>query len=121
MAVRFFGERWDAPMLDDGIPVDTPVDQECIYPCGEPIVHGDQGVFIPGVVSGPVGEPIPKLLAAHRECFVLAGVGPLGHLEGRCPCKRSGQLGGHEAELREDELPWREQGRAVIAWLAARR
>lgn len=108
--MRYFGEPWDAPATDDGVRVPTPVGHACLYNCGEPIVEGDQGVVLPSLLGGPGDEPVATVLPAHRECFIRAAIGPVEHfIEGRC----SG--GPHSDEN------WREQGRATIAWLEARR
>jgi hypothetical protein len=66
----FFGERWDAPAVEDAVQVPTPVGEVCQY-CGEPIAAGDRGwVRAPQVW-------------AHTECEML---GIVGHLYGVCSC-----------------------------------
>lgn len=116
--MQFFGQRWDAPMLDDGIPVATPTDMECLYACGEPIIEGDQGVLVPCIDLDEAGKPFAKMTASHRECWIRAGVGSVAHLQGRCDCRRSGMIGGDEEP---PEGNFRDEGRATIAWLEARR
>jgi hypothetical protein len=118
MPMRFFGERWDAPMLDDGIPVATPVEMPCIYACGEPIVEGDQGVLVPCVDLDEQGKPYAKMTASHRECWTRMTVGSVDHLEGRCMCVRTGKLLGDE---QPPQGSVRDEGRATIAWLEDRR
>lgn len=64
---RFFGEPWDAPMVDDGNQVPTPVGEPCLH-CGQAIVDGDQG-FIMSVQSADgmavVSQP------AHWHCWLI--------------------------------------------------
>lgn len=64
---RFFGEPWDAPMVDDGHQVPTPVGEPCLH-CGQAIVDGDQG-FIMSVQSADgmavVSQP------AHWHCWLI--------------------------------------------------
>lgn len=116
--MQFFGEPWDMPALDDAEQVPTPVGQACVSPCGELIAEGEQGILIPGIVEGPMGAPIPKMVAFHRECWIRNVIGSFDHLEGRCSCVRSGQLGGDEERGEEN---WREQGRQTMAWLEEHR
>jgi hypothetical protein len=73
----FFGERWDAPIVDEAVQVPTPVGTECLG-CGEPVVDGDRG-FIRVVLlrSGSHTAPV------HAECDML---GVMGHQYGVCSC-----------------------------------
>jgi hypothetical protein len=72
----FFGEHWDAPILDHAWWVPTPVGVVC-YPCDCPIHRGDQGFIRPLITeNGPGGD-----LPVHRGCDMATAI---GHLFGIC-------------------------------------
>jgi hypothetical protein len=57
----FFGQRWDAPILDFARSAPTPVGVVC-YLCDRPIHRGDQGFIRPLITeNGPGGD-----LPVHR-------------------------------------------------------
>lgn len=107
----YFGERWDAPLLDGRIhQVPTPVGDHCLY-CTEPIEAGDRGLLracirdnasLNGLTDGSV-EPV------HLECELRSVIGPVEHLEGRCSC--STRNAGSEAPV----TSFRDDARAVLA------
>ena len=107
----FFGERWDAPILDHAVQVQTPVGTPCVQ-CGEPVADGDRGTLISTVRLDADSQYVPGLEPMHLECGVRAVVGSVKHLEGQCMCH------GRD-ELSEDDRSFRQQGRDVMAWLAA--
>lgn len=70
--MRWFGERWDAPIMDDAVECDLPPGA-CMH-CGELFVDGDVGwVFCAGQ-------------AAHTECAVRSVIGGVNHQLGLCLC-----------------------------------
>lgn len=76
--MRYFGERWDAPILDDAVEVDVPVGTPCIH-CEEPIEAEDSGWLY---ANGP---------ATHAECGVRSVIGGVNHQLGRCSCQGGDQ------------------------------
>ena len=74
----FFGERWDAPIVDNATQVPTPVGEHC-YDCAEPIADGDRGFVRPMVLAANVVETG----YVHAECDLR---GTCGHLVGLCRC-----------------------------------
>jgi hypothetical protein len=106
--VAYFGEPWDAPVIDDAVRAPTPVGEQCIY-CPDTIAEGDQGL-----IYGAHTDKGGHLAPAHRECVVRSVLGSVQHLQGRCIC-----FGGTVDE--SDQFRWgtfREQGRASMEWLA---
>lgn len=80
--IHFFGERWDAPALDDpeaAVQMPTPVGGACVQ-CSEPIVEGDRG-FYRAAAFGPAGQS--AVVFVHAECELL---GIVGHEFGICSC-----------------------------------
>lgn len=69
----YFGEAWPSGICDTGLPVPTPVGEECNW-CQEKIVDGDRGTFI---MNGSTGKFEP----VHRECSMRMVLGGIGHLE----------------------------------------
>lgn len=65
--MRYFGEKWDAPMTDDAVQVDVPTDMTCMS-CQERFQDGDQGLIN---LSG---------YAQHKECGLRSVMGGIGHL-----------------------------------------
>lgn len=86
----FFGEPWDAPVIDDAVPTATPVGEPCMH-CEEPIVAGDRGFRLPSIVVGSVAT---GFVAIHRECMLQEVLGPV--------------------KLHEEELTRRES--AIATW-----
>jgi len=118
---RYFGERWDAPIVaddPDALGCDTPVGVRCLE-CDEPIVQGDQGFLRPfmhgrgwqgeGWIVASLGEEA-SVTAVHRECDLL---GIVGHMVGVCSCTDyagfgvRGRAAAREVQARVDrgELP----------------
>jgi hypothetical protein len=70
--MRYFGERWPAPILDDAVECDLP-DGSCVC-CDEPFAPGDSGwVWLSGQ-------------AVHVECGVRQALGGVNHQLGLCIC-----------------------------------
>lgn len=67
---KFFGEPWDAPIIDDAIHVSTPAGGCCMF-CREQIEDGDRGFIL---IDGSF---------THAECEML---GILGHSYSVCRC-----------------------------------
>jgi hypothetical protein len=81
--VRFFGRKWDAPLLDDGegvvvVRVRTPVGVPCLY-CQDKIVLGDRGLIRTYVPEADHAVEVP----VHNECELLQ---IMGHDMGVCGC-----------------------------------
>jgi hypothetical protein len=74
MTMRWFGESWGAPILDEIPQVDVPFGAVCVW-CEELIDDDDSGIIY---ANGPV---------SHRDCFIRQAVGGLNHVEGRCTCQ----------------------------------
>lgn len=81
MTALFFGDRWDAPLVDDAVQVPTPVGQFC-FNCTEPVAEGDRGL-IRRVVRMVDGQPVGSDEPTHAECDLI---GVLGHQMGVCSC-----------------------------------
>lgn len=91
----FFGERWDAPMVDDATQVPTPVGQLCLD-CQEPILDGERGVVTP-VITLPDSDLIGRypsqevpgagygvvIAPQHLECHLRSS---MSHIYGQCHC-----------------------------------
>lgn len=104
----YFGERWDAPLLDGNVAqVDVPVGGACLY-CGEPIAAGERGLMRLAV-RGTVDKPTASLEPAHMECDLRTMIGDVAHLEGSCSC-RSGTDEPSSSTYREESL-------AVLDWV----
>lgn len=97
----YFGQWWDAPAYDDATKVETPVGTPCLM-CGEEIAEGDSGNYFVGSLEG---------LPQHLECWLRSSLGSLEHLQGRCTCVAGGR----------EQGSYREQARAVMAWVLERR
>jgi hypothetical protein len=89
MTGMFFGEPWDAPIVDDAVQLpEVPTYAACIQ-CDEQIVETDQGFIRPYVGNDVAARylvgigPGHQLVAVHRECD-LSSV--LGHTVGVCLC-----------------------------------
>ena len=78
----FFGERWDAPIVDDATQVPTPAGRRC-YDCGEPIEGCDRGFVRATASQTPSGGMVAEAVYIHAECD-LRGV--VGHIAGFCSC-----------------------------------
>lgn len=103
----YFGERWDAPLLDGNITqVAVPVGRACLY-CGEPIGAGDRGLMRLAV-RGTADKPTATQEPAHMECDLRTMIGDVAHLEGRCSCS------GHPSS-EPDSQTYREESLAVLA------
>lgn len=112
----FFGEPWDAPVIDDGVRVPTPVGRRCVY-CAIEVVEGDQGTFVFAVSddaadADDLAEAVVEWQPVHRECTLRAVFGPVSHLEGRCTCA---------SDPAAPRSAWREEGLEVLAWLESRK
>jgi hypothetical protein len=69
----YFGERWDAPILDDAVEVEVPVGVPCMF-CEEPFEEGDSGWVYAS------GQP------THTECGLRSVLGGVNHQLGLCSC-----------------------------------
>ena len=104
---RWFGRRWDAPMLDDNVvEVPVPAGQPCMY-CGELIAAGDCGLMRIAL-GGTAKEPTASLKPAHMECDLRTMIGDVAHIEGRCRCS------GVTTEP-EPAVSFRDEARATLA------
>jgi hypothetical protein len=74
----FFGERWNAPIVDHAQQASTPVGVPC-YQCERPIQEDDQGSIRPLITE----KALAKDLASHRGCDMPTTI---GHLFGLCSC-----------------------------------
>lgn len=89
MTVIFFGEPWDAPILEDATQLpEVPWYAACLR-CDEMIGPDDQG-FVRPYVGGDLDPrylvgvgPSYQLHAVHRECDLASVV---GHAMGVCSC-----------------------------------
>lgn len=87
MTTFYFGERWDAPMLnppdDDSPPpvhCPTPVGEPCLF-CKELIAMGDRGLIVgASMITVPIHHGAAPI---HIECEML---GTIGHIYAVCPC-----------------------------------
>lgn len=84
----YFGEPWDAPVVDDATRYpEIPTYAKCIR-CGEYFADGDQGLIMP-MIGGAATDLLIgigdgyALVGEHRECNMSAVV---GHLVGVCSC-----------------------------------
>ena len=115
----FFGQRWDAPDLDDAHQVDTPVGQPCRH-CDESIVAGDRGLLRAAMYAGPDGTWIAIPKPTHAECALLP---IMGHIHGICRCngyddsrasahllwRVIGKTRGRDLAIRDDDPPPRQE------------
>src|SRR5687767_9349030 len=74
----FFGERWDAPIVDHARQAPTPQGQAC-YLCDRAIEADDQGFIRPLFTESGQAED----LAVHRGCDMATTI---GHIFGLCSC-----------------------------------
>lgn len=102
--VRFFGDRWEAPMFEGAVEVPVPVGARCLY-CTEPVAADDSGILVVALLGtgGPTVSPV------HIECHLRSVLGCLSHLQRRCSC-----YGGTAHEGTD-----RDSARAVMAWLVS--
>jgi hypothetical protein len=70
--LRYFGERWDAPIMEGAIEVPVP-GGACMW-CDEGFEHDDSGWVW---ANGP---------AAHLECALRQVLGGVNHQLGLCTC-----------------------------------
>lgn len=83
MATQFFGQRWDAPRVDDAMQVDIPVGEPCLH-CGEPIEARDRGLMMSAVIEKDLaGDWIAKIYPVHLECDLRS---TLSHIFQQCHC-----------------------------------
>lgn len=78
MANPFFGERWDAPIVENAWQAPTPVGELCRW-CGMPVADGDKGLLLGHLKQ----DGSPGVVPCHRECL-FADVS--GHVYGVCTC-----------------------------------
>jgi hypothetical protein len=113
----YFGQRWDAPLLDGRIQqLDAPVGHACLW-CHQPIMDTDRGLFRAAISDQPGQDGQPGTAGTvepvHMECDLRAALGNLTHLQGRC---------GHIGDCNDQETgTWREQARAVLDHLNQQR
>jgi hypothetical protein len=110
----YFGDRWDAPILDGRIhQVATPVGDQCLF-CGEPIEAGDRGLMR-NAIRERDGQPVASIEPAHMECDRRMMVGNVAHLEGRCNCNDPTR------PMEGSVLSFREEAREVVAYFNQQR
>jgi hypothetical protein len=88
----FFGERWDAPIVDDARQVATPAGASC-YDCAEPIEDGDRGFVRATVLADGTGQ----IGYVHAECDLRS---TCGCMAGLCGCT------GHPSNRATARLVW---------------
>ena len=110
--IQYFGERWDAPRVDNAIEVATPVGQKCLY-CTEPVEDGDRGLMTP-YVRDVDGEASSGIAPVHMECDLRMAIGNVAHLQGRCRCHTTEPAG-------EPPKSFRDEARETLAWVNAER
>lgn len=103
----FFGERWDAPRVDDATQVPTPVGDPCLY-CTEPIEADDRGVLMPYVDRVEDGVVVGGVAPVHMECDLRMGIGTAEHLRGDCACSKPDVV-------HEDTKTFRQEARETLA------
>lgn len=96
----FFGERWDAPIVDDAVQVKTPVGQFC-YACGEAIAADDRGFIRNAMRLGEDDKLYGSSEPVHAECD-LRGIA--GHEVGVCHCT------GYDDSRATAQLVWQRVG-----------
>lgn len=111
----FFGDPWDAPIVDYAHSQgETPVGEKCLY-CEEAIAEGDRGWYTAVLSAGE-----PRLAYVHAECEIL---GISGHSYGVCSCngyghdraaaqllwQRVGEHRGRPLEQLSAVSPWRRE------------
>jgi hypothetical protein len=62
--IRWFGQKWSAPVCRDAPEVPTPIGEPC-FRCAKPFVEGDRGITIPHVSMDAV-TPKPW----HLDCYI---------------------------------------------------
>lgn len=80
--MKYFGQKFCAPIYQDCEEIDPPVLAPCAR-CGEFIRSTDSGFAVP-----VLGEPL--LAAYHRACFLRGIVGSVAHQQKRCSCYVAG-------------------------------
>ena len=97
MTICYFGDRWDAPMLDgvDCVQVPVPTHLRC-SDCRELIVEGDRGLLRPVLDRDDAGEPVARESAIHVECDLLS---TCGHVFGVCHCTMPADMSRREMAL----------------------
>lgn len=101
---QFFGEPWDASVIDGLTQGDTPTWEPCLW-CDEAILFGDQGFWQMCIdTEGARVQPI------HRECAFRSLSGSVGHILEQCAC-----FGGST----EDPEGFSKRQAAVAAWQIA--
>ena len=103
----YFGEPWDAPIVDGQTREHTPIGNPCAW-CQVPIATGDQGILM-GAITGPPQRPLASRVPYHRECLMRSTIGSPAHLDGKCTC-RGGQPPAEQTpeEMRAEALEvWR--------------
>ncbi len=90
VVVEFFGERWDAPRLDQDEgrcvrQIPTPTGQTCVY-CTEPVVDGDRGLMVWWGSIEERGRLRTTRTPVHAECEMRTVMGSPAHLNGTCYC-----------------------------------
>ena len=78
----YFGEPWDAPIVDGQTREHTPIGNPCAW-CQVPIATGDQGILM-GAITGPPQRPLASRVPYHRECLMRSTIGSPAHLDGKC-------------------------------------
>lgn len=83
----WFGEPWPSGICYDGdgrlieeMRKPFPAGESCLF-CTEEFMPGDSGTAMPYLSADG-----PRIMHVHRECGLRNVVGPLAHLERRCPC-----------------------------------
>lgn len=80
--MQYFGEPWDAPLVETSTQAPTPVGKPC-YWCTLAIKDGDTGILFPGF-DPDAGPDTVVDFTLHKECFFAATAGgSVHHLRGK--------------------------------------
>jgi hypothetical protein len=81
--MRWFGQRYRAPVYRDVERMTTPVGVACGH-CDELFVEGDDGFAMPFLTGD--GTALPAHASFHRECHLRQVLGSVAHIQKLCSC-----------------------------------
>lgn len=105
--MKWFGESWNAAILDHLEHVITPTGDPCGW-CTEPIEEGHRGYVIPHLSAG---RP-PVLQPWHLECFLRSTFGSIAHQIKECGCYQ-----GNDRGEREEGMTLRQAALVTYDWM----
>lgn len=94
---EYFGPKWDAPITDGAVQVETPVGKPCAH-CQEPIKDGESGIRNATFAEEGYEH-------SHKECMLRIVLGSPSHVDGECTT---------EGHAEDDKMTYREQ--ALEVW-----